>query len=111
MHWLQNYHFQGAPIGVIYTIDNRLAWGSWLDFGMFIQNVLLLSKEKGLDTCLLGSMIDYSKLIKEYLEIPEEQTLVCGMALGYGDYSSPENHIQTDKMKLEEYTKFMGFES
>ena len=109
MHWLQNYHFQGAPIGVIYTIDKNLALGSWLDLGMFIQNILLLSKEKGLDTCLLGSMIDYSKLIKEELKIPSSQVLVCGMALGYGDYNAPENHIKTDKIKLEEYTEFLGF--
>lgn len=101
----RNFEFFGAPVGLMFTIDRRLALGSWLDYGMFLQNVMLAARARGLDTCPQAAWIDYHRLISEILGLPAEEQLVCGMALGYADPYAIENTLLTERAGLEEFVR------
>ena len=71
--------------------------GSWLDYGMFVQNVMLAAKARGLDTCPQAAFTQYHKIITEQLNLPEQEMVVCGMALGFADMSKIENTLVTER--------------
>lgn len=102
----RNFEFFGAPIGLVFTIDRRLALGSWLDYGMFLQNVMLAARARGLDTCPQAAWIDYHRIVGEILEFSAEEQLVCGMALGYADPAAIENTLVTERAGLEEFVRY-----
>ena len=93
----RNYDFFGAPVGLFFTIDRIMGQGSWLDYGMFLQNVMLAARARGLDTCPQAAFTKYHRIVASHLEIPEEQMLLCGMALGYKDGDKIENSLQTSR--------------
>ncbi len=99
----RNFRFFDAPVGLMFTIDRRLAQGSWLDYGMFLQTLMLAAQSRGLSTCAQGAWIDYHRIVAEVLELPAEEQLVCGMALGYADNQAPENGLQTQRAALDEF--------
>lgn len=99
----RNYEFFGAPVGLIFTIDRRMGKGSWLDYGMFLQNVMLLARAHGLDTCPQAAWVDYHSIIGEQLGFVAEEQLVCGMALGYADPDAIENTMVTERATLDEF--------
>ena len=78
----KNYTFFGAPVGLIVTIDRRLEVGSWLDLGMFVQNVLLAAAGHGFQSCPQETFSKYHKILRSLLSIPEEQMVVCGISIG-----------------------------
>jgi nitroreductase len=78
----RNYEFFGAPVGLIFTIDRIMEQGSWLDYGMFLQNIMVAARARGLDTCPQAAFTQYHRIISEQLALPESETVVCGMALG-----------------------------
>lgn len=104
----RNFEFFGAPVGLIFSIDRRLSLGSWLDYGMFLQNVMLAARARGLDTCPQAAWIDYHRIIGKQLGFGEHEQLVCGMALGYADWAAPENSLVTERAVLEEFVVFHG---
>ena len=93
----RNFMFFNAPVGIMFTIDKVLEIGSWLDYGMFLENFMTGARHYGLHTCPQAAWPTYHSLIKPILGIPEDQTVVCGMALGYEDTSLPENTLRTDR--------------
>ncbi|WP_230370515.1 nitroreductase [Paludibacterium denitrificans] len=99
----KNFEFFGAPVGLMFSIDRRMEQGSWLDYGMFLQNVMLAASARGLATCAQGAWIDYHRLIADLLKFGEQEQLVCGMALGYPDPEAPENTLALDRAPLSEY--------
>lgn len=103
----RNYLFFDAPVGLIFTIDRDLEIGSWLDFGMFLQSVMVAAREHGLDTCAQQAFAQYHAIIQARLSIPPEQMIICGMALGYADMSAPENHYHTPREPLQVFTTFI----
>src|SRR5574343_1154873 len=103
----KNYDFFGAPVGLIFTIDRIMGQGSWLDYGMFLQNVMVAARARGLDTCPQAAFTQYHRIITEQLQLPDQETVVCGMALGYADHSKVENSLQTERMALQEFVKFV----
>jgi len=103
----KNYDFFGAPVGLIFTIDRVMAQGSWLDYGMFLQNIMVAARGRGLDTCPQAAFTQYHRIITEQLQLPAQETVVCGMALGYADHSKAENSLQTERMALQEFVKFV----
>jgi nitroreductase len=105
----RNYIFFDAPVGMICTIDRRLAIGSWLDYGMFLQNIAIAARGRGLDTCMQAAFAPYHTLIREVLELPEEELVVCGMALGVADSDAPENRLVTERVPASEFATFRGF--
>jgi nitroreductase len=103
----RNYEFFGAPIGLIFTIDRIMEQGSWLDYGMFLQSVMVAARGRGLDTCPQAAFTQYHRVIGSVLNIPENETVVCGMALGYADTTKIENSLITERMRVEEFVKFV----
>ena len=103
----RNYEFFGAPVGLIFTIDRVMEQGSWLDYGMFLQSIMVAARARGLDTCPQAAFTQYHRIISAELEVPENETVVCGMALGYADMSKIENSLVTERMAVEEFVKFV----
>ncbi|NYE61452.1 nitroreductase [Duganella sp. 1224] len=103
----RNYAFFGAPVGLIFTIDRVMEQGSWLDYGMFLQNIMIAARARGLDTCPQAAFTQYHRIIAEQLALPDNETVVCGMALGVADLSKIENSLVTERMALAEFVKFI----
>ena len=106
----RNFQFFDAPVGLIFTIDRRLATGSWLDYGMFLQNVMTAARGRGLDTCAQAAWTNYHRAIRPVLGLDEMETVVCGMALGHADPDAPENNLVTDRAKARDFVRFDGFD-
>jgi nitroreductase len=104
----RNFEFFGAPCGLIFSIDRRMGQGGWLDYGMFLQNVMLAARARGLDTCPQVAWLDYHRIIAEVLGFGPQEQLVCGMSLGYADPAAPENSLQTERAALDEFVVFHG---
>jgi len=102
----RNYTFFGAPVGLIFTIDRTLAQGSWLDYGMFLQSLMVAARGRGLDTCPQAAFTQYHRLIAERLQLPANQMVVCGMALGWADPAAIENTLVTDREPVAGFTTF-----
>ncbi len=107
----QNYEFFGAPVGMIFTLDEDLEIGSWLDLGIFIGSLTIAARGRGLDTCPQAAFADFHALIRPLLGIPENQIIICGLALGYADPEALVNRLITDRAPVEEFARFSGFEA
>ncbi|MFZ6849495.1 nitroreductase [Undibacterium sp. RuRC25W] len=103
----RNYAFFDAPVGLIFTIDRVMEQGSWLDYGMFLQNIMLAAKGRGLDTCPQAAFTQYHKIIADQLKLPANEMLVCGMALGYADHSKIENTLVTERQPTPQFVTFV----
>ena len=103
----RNYTFFDAPVGIFFTIDRVMQQGSWLDYGMFIQTVMLAAKARGLDTCPQAAFTQFHKIIAKHLQLSPDQQLVCGMSLGYADNSKIENTLVTDRESAQNFTHFI----
>jgi nitroreductase len=106
----RNFVFFGAPVGLIFTIDRRLEIGSWLDYGIFLGNVMTAARGMGLDTCPQAAFAPHHRTIRAHLPIPEEEVVVCGMALGYADPAAPENALVTERVPAREFCTFLGWD-
>lgn len=107
----QNYEFFGASVGMIFTLDEDLEIGSWLDLGIFIGSLTIAARGRGLDTCPQAAFADFHALIRPLLGIPENQIIICGLALGYADPEALVNRLITDRAPVEEFARFPGFEA
>ena len=105
----RNFQFFDAPVGLMFTIDRRLATGSWLDYGMFLQNVMTAARARGLDTCAQAAWTHYHRAIRPVLGLSDEETVVCGIALGYADPDAPENGLVTARAPARSFMRFDGF--
>ncbi len=100
---LKNYTFFGAPVGLFFTMDQRFEYGSWIDVGMFMQNVMVLARGYGLETCPQAAWIYYGPVVHKALPIPDDEILISGMAVGYPDWTVPENALQTERAPPAEF--------
>ena len=103
----RNFIFFDAPVGMIFTIDRRLNIGSWVDHGMFLQSIMIAARGRGLHTCPQAAFAPYHRQIRPILDIPDEEMVVCGMALGYEDESKPENQLRSERVPVEEFVTFV----
>lgn len=103
----RNYRFFDAPVGLIFTIDRVMDQGSWLDYGMFLENIMIAARGRGLDTCPQAAFTQFHRIIEQQLGIPENEMVVCGMALGYGDRSKVENSLITAREPVSGFTRFL----
>ena len=106
----RNFMFFGAPVEMIFTIDADMELGSWLDYGMFLENIMLAARGKGLDTCPQAAIASGHAVVREVLAIPESEKIVCGMALGYAEPNAIENTLVTTREPVGGFTQFLGFE-
>lgn len=104
----RNYAFFDAPVGLMFTMDRVLEQGSWLDYGMFLQNVMVAARGRGLDTCPQAAFTQYHKIIADVLQLPENERVVCGMSLGYADLSKVENKLVTERESVSQFAKFLS---
>jgi nitroreductase len=103
----RNYSFFDAPVGLMFTIDRVMQQGSWLDYGMFIQNVMIAARARGLHTCAQAAFTQFHRLVAEELQLAPQQQLVCGMSLGYADPGAPENQLVTERAPVSEFARFL----
>lgn len=102
----KNYRFFDAPVGMIFTISRELEIGSWLDFGMFLQNVMVVARSHGLETCPQAAFAPFHKVIRAELGIADSEVVVCGMSLGYPDFNRIENSLVTERESLDQFVTF-----
>jgi nitroreductase len=104
----RNYTFFDAPVGLMFTIERVMQQGSWLDFGMFLQNVMVAARARGLDTCPQAAFTQFHRIIMEHIGAPASQMLVCGMSLGFADPAAPENTLVTAREPVSGFARFLG---
>ena len=104
----RNYRFFDAPFGLMFTIDRVLGRGSLLDYGMFLQNIMVAARGHGLHTCPQAAWNGFAKIILPHIGAGEEEMLVCGMALGYADPSALVNSFHTPRESASQFTHFVA---
>jgi nitroreductase len=102
----KNWQFFGAPLGLVFTIDRKLEKGSWLDYGMFLQSIMLGARARGLHTCAQASIAQYPDLVRAELGLTDDRVVICGMAVGYADPDDVVNTFQPPRIALEDYARF-----
>jgi nitroreductase len=106
----QNYDFFGAPVGMMFTLEEDMEIGSWLDLGIFIGSLAVAARGRGLDTCPQAAFADFHRILRPLLGIPDNEIVICGMALGYADPAAPINALRTERAAPGQFASFAGFE-
>jgi len=97
----------GAPMVLYFAIDRFMGVNQWAHLGMFMQTIMLLAREEGLDTCAQESWSAFHDTISDFIELPDEQMIYCGMAMGYADREHPINQWRTERAPLEDVARFI----
>ncbi len=103
----RNFTFFDAPVGLIFTIDSDLERGSWLDYGMFVQSVMLAAEAEGLGTCPQACWAAHADIVASTLSFAANEQLVCAVALGYPDQDATVNRLTTERAALDEFVTFI----
>jgi nitroreductase len=104
----RNYQFFGAPVGLMFTIDHVMGRGSLLDYGMFLQSLMVAARARGLHTCPQAAWNGFSKIILPHIGASPEEMLVCGMALGFADMEDVVNTLHTPRVPVEDFTHWLS---
>ncbi|WP_312967651.1 nitroreductase [Acinetobacter gerneri] len=104
---LRNYEFFNAPVGLFFTTHKALEAGAKMAIAMLMQNIMLLAKAQGLDTCPQASWNDYHELIMPILGADDNEILICGMSLGFADKTEKVNQYVTTREPLDEFVRFL----
>lgn len=102
----RNHVFFDAPVGMIFTIDRELEIGSWLDYGMFLENIMVAARARNLHTCPQAAFAPYHEPIRKVLAIPRDEIVICGMSLGYADENAAINQLHTEREPVSAFTRF-----
>ena len=102
----KNWEFFGAPVGLIITIDRQMQQGQWADVGMFLQTIMLLAREHGLHTCPQEAWAVWHRIIREFLSVPENEMVFCGMGIGYAEEDHPVNALVSERAPLADFVAF-----
>ena len=103
----RNYDFFGAPAALFCYADRCMGPPQWSDLGMYLQTVMLLLRERGLDSCAQECWAVYHESVAALVNPPPEWMLFCGMAIGYADPDAPINRLISERMPLEQFTSFV----
>jgi len=103
----RNYKFFDAPVGLMFTVDRAMGRGSLLDFGGFMQNIMVAARARGLDTCPQAAWNGFAKIVMPHIGAGDNEMMVCGMALGYADTSDIVNTFRTPRVPVAEFTKWL----
>jgi nitroreductase len=103
----RNYRFFDAPVGLMFTIDRAMGRGSLLDYGMFLQNIMVAARGRGLHTCPQAAWNSFANIILPHLGAGPDEMLVCGMALGYADASAVVNTFHTPRVAVDDFTHWL----
>ncbi len=102
----RNFQFFDAPVGMIFTIDRSLGYAAWVDYGMFMGNLMTAARGRGLHTCSQFAFAQFQRVISRALDLPPAQLVLCGMSLGYEDTGAIENSLRAERAPLSEWTRF-----
>ena len=103
----RNYKFFDAPVGLMFTLDRVMGRGSLVDYGMFMQNIMVAARGHGLHTCPQAAWNGFAKIILPHIGAGDDEMLVCGMALGYADESALVNTFRTPRVGVEAFTTWL----
>src|SRR5471030_960626 len=100
----KNYDFFDAPVGMILCVEKRMGNGQWIDCGIFLDQLMLLAREKGLHTCPQAAFSRYQHVVRRELKVPDDQVVICGLALGYADPDVIPNSLITERAPIADFT-------
>jgi nitroreductase len=103
----RNYEFFDAPVGLMFTLDRVMGRGSLVDYGMFLQNIMVAARGHGLHTCPQAAWNGFANIILPHIGAGEGEMLVCGMALGYADETALVNTFRTPRVPASEFTTWL----
>ena len=103
----RNYRFFDAPVGLMFTLDRVMGRGSLVDYGMFMQNIMVAARGHGLHTCPQAAWNGFAKIILPHIGAGDDEMLVCGMALGYADESALVNTFRTPRVGVQAFTTWL----
>ena len=103
----RNYRFFDAPLGFMFTVDRVLERGSLVDYGMFLQNIMVAARARGLHTCPQAAWNGYAKIILPHIKAGSEEMLVCGMSMGYADETALINGFHTPREPVAAFTHWL----
>ena len=104
----RNFKFFDAPVGLMFTIDPIMGRGSLFDYGMFVQNIMLAARARGLHTCPQAAWNGFHSIILPHIGASEGEMMVCGMALGYADETDKVNTLVTPRVPVNEFTHWVA---
>lgn len=103
----RNYKFFDAPVGLMFTLDRVMGRGSLVDYGMFMQNIMVAARGHGLHTCPQAAWNGFAKIILPHIGAGDDEMLVCGMALGHADESALVNTFRTPRVGVQAFTTWL----
>lgn len=103
----RNYKFFDAPVGLMFTLDRVMGRGSLVDYGMFMQNIMVAARGHGLHTCPQAAWNGFARIILPHIGAGDDEMLVCGMALGYADESALVNTFRTPRVGVQAFTTWL----
>ena len=104
----RNFRFFDAPVGLMFTIDRVMGRGSLMDYGMFLQNIMLSARARGLHTCPQAAWNGFARIILPHIGAGPDEMMVCGMSLGYADESDKVNTFHTPRVATEDFTHWLS---
>ena len=108
MWFARNFQFFGAPLALFCSVARTMGPPQWSDLGMYLQSLMLLLREAGLDSCAQECWAIYPATIRDFIGIPEDRMLFTGMAIGYKDNSDPANAARPARAPLADFASFHG---
>ena len=103
----RNFKFFDAPVGFMFTLDRVMGRGSLVDYGMFLQNIMLSARARGLHTCPQAAWNRFSRIILPHIGAGEDEMLVCAMSLGYADEAALVNSFHTPREPVGQFTRWL----
>ena len=105
--WAANYRAFDAPVMLLFYMDAVLETGSYLDYGMFLQSLMLAATEQGVATCPQAALAEYPEIVKSFLNLDQDCVLLCGMSMGYEDTTAAVNSYRTSREAIENWVQFI----
>lgn len=104
-----NYRFFDAPVGVVVSIRRDMGKGCFMDLGMSIMAFMLAAEGMGYASCGIGALANHADVAQAHLDLPEDELIVCGLALGRAETDAPVNAVRTLRDAPEDFATFRGF--
>jgi nitroreductase len=104
----KNFAFFGALVGIILTIDRQMGPPQFCDLGLFLGNLMLLARERGLHTCPQEAWSVWGQTIREVVGVPDHELVFCGLALGHADAADPVNRLHSERAPLGDFASFLN---
>ena len=104
----RNFRFFDAPVGLMFTVDRIMGRGSLVDYGGFMQNIMIAARGRGLDTCPQAAWNGFNKIVLEHIGAGPDEMLVCGMSLGYADKAEVVNTFHTPRVPVADFTHWLN---